>query len=211
MIYKRLPAHCHPGRKIKKILGGVLHFISAKNVEPSKPFDMQACWNLLHDLNLPKSERKFYPNCAGDAREYASYQILVGREEGEAWMLLPIGEEAWHAGISLHKGVGDLNKHTFAVALVGDETSGFTDWQYRFLAQFFPPVMQEQGFTVEWILGHDQVRWAAIQYGIKDKNGNKPKLKFDPSGKADGTGLNFDWARLRGSLHADGTAIASAG
>jgi N-acetyl-anhydromuramyl-L-alanine amidase AmpD len=212
VIYKKLPSHCHPGRNLKKILGGVLHFISGINVEPSNPFDMQVCWNLLHDLNLPKSERKYYPTCAGDEREYASYNILVGREEGEACMLLPISSEAWHAGVSLHKGVGDLNKFTFGVALIATENSGYTDWQYKFLHTFFPPVMQEQGFSADWIPGHDQVRYAATQAGFKDKNNNTPKPKKDPSGKPDGTGGNFDWERFRGGLiHASGTVTAVSG
>lgn len=212
MIYKKLPPHCHPGRKIKKILGAVIHFISAKNVEPSNPFDMQVIYNMLCDLNLPKAERKFYPDLYTDGtdnRTWASYNILVGRNEGEVWLLQPITQETWHAGVSFHDGVTDLNKHTFSVALVGDEDSGMTDWQYRFLAEFFPPVMREQQFTVEWIPGHDMVRWAAIMRGMTDSRGRKPKTKVDPSGKADGTGTNFDWPRFRGSLHGVGTATTA--
>lgn len=199
MIYKRLPSHCHPGRNLKEIYGGVLHFISGINVEPSNPFDMQVVFNLLHDLNLPKSERKYYPTCTGEERDYASYNILVGREEGEAWMLLPISSEAWHAGISLHNGVRDLNKVTFGVALIATENSGYTDWQYNFLHTFFPPVMLEHKFTVDWIPGHDMVRRAAIQAGFKDKNNKTPKAKPDP-------GENFEWARFRGALNAERTA-----
>lgn len=173
-----------------------VHFTSGINVEPSNPFDMQVCWNMLHDLNLPKSGRKFYPECAGIGRTYASYNLLIGRNPGEEWVLVPLEREAYHAGVSKHGDRTDCNKFMTGAALVGTEESGFTDWQYERLALRAAEHRKKYGFTNSDIVGHDRLRYNAKLAGMKHSDGSTPADKFDPSGKKDGTGDNFEWQRF---------------
>jgi N-acetyl-anhydromuramyl-L-alanine amidase AmpD len=192
---KQLPSFCYPGRSIQ-VAGMCIHFTSGMNIEPSNPFDMTVIWDMLHDLNLAKSSRKVYPNVAGIGREYASYNQLIGRIKGESLLLVPFGKEVYHAGVSLHKGRPDCNKFMDAVALAGAEESGYTDWQYEELAYVASERRHLYGYGNDDIVGHDTLRHNAKQAGMKHSNGSAPADKFDPSGKADGTGDNFDWSRF---------------
>jgi N-acetyl-anhydromuramyl-L-alanine amidase AmpD len=197
MEIKLLPANCYPGRSIR-IEGLAVHFTSgiSKDVEPNNPFDPEVVWRMLHDLNLPRSGRKYYPNCEGIARSHASYNELIGRERGESLILVPFGKETYHAGVSLHKGRSGCNKFMASAALIGTEESGFTDWQYERLAQVAADQRAVNGFQNDDIAGHDRLRWNARQAGMKNSEGKVPDWKLDPSGKADGTGENFDWPRF---------------
>lgn len=194
MQTKFLPTFCYPGRS-RPIKGMVVHFISGIYMEPSNPWDMQVCWNILHDLNLPKSGRKFYPDCG--EKMGASYNELIGRQAGEDWLLVPYGKLTYHAGVSLHKGVSGCNDFMVGVALVGTEESGYTDWQYECLANIAATLMQTHKFELDDIVGHDTVRHNAKLAGMTDSKGKPPKDKLDPSGQADGKGSNFDWMRFR--------------
>jgi N-acetyl-anhydromuramyl-L-alanine amidase AmpD len=194
MQTRPLPSHCYPGRS-RPIRGLTIHFISAINVEPSQPFEMQVIWNLLHDLNLPKSGRKFYPNCAGIPRQYASYNELIGRNPGEDWLLVPYGKEVYHAGKSLHKGRSDCNKFMPGIALVGTKESGFTDWQYERLAEIDATLQHAHHYAPDDTVGHDTLRHNAKLAGQTNADGTELDDKFDPSGQADGRGSNFDWLR----------------
>lgn len=207
MEIKLLPSFCFPGRNIN-IDGLGIHFTSgiSEDVEPSNPFDPQVVWNMLHDLNLPRSGRKFYPKCEGIARTFASYNQLIGRERGESLLLVPFGKEVYHAGVSLHKNRKNCNGFMAGVALIGTETSRFTDWQYeelaevaaeqRHLSEIRAKATGEQGFQNSDIVGHDRLRHNAKLAGLTHSDGRIPDDKHDPSGKTDGTGQNFDWPRF---------------
>lgn len=197
MVSNLLPSFCFPGRSIK-VEGMGIHFTSgiSEDVEPSNPFDMQVVWNMLHDLNLPKSSRKFYPNCAGIGRMWASYNLLIGRNPGEEWILVPLEKEAYHAGISKHGNREDCNRWMTGAALIGTEESLFSDWQYERLALRAAEHRQKYGFPNSDIVGHDRLRHNAKLAGLTHDDGRIPADKRDPSGKADGTGKNFDWPRF---------------
>lgn len=200
MIQKPLPAHCYSGRKLKKIMGGMLHFTSAKNVDPKNAFDIDACWRMMHDLNLPKEKRLFYPDVYTDGtdnRTWGSYNELIGRNEGEDYILAPYFHEAYHAGITLHNGIANLNEWMPGICLVADETSGYTDWQYNTSADVISILATTFKFDPRvWTVGHDRARFQAIEAGMLDKKGKVPPFKHDPSGQKDGLGKNFDWPRF---------------
>lgn len=196
MQTKFLPTYCYPGRS-RAIRGLTIHFISAIYAEPSNPFDMQVIYNLLCDLNRPKSLREFYPKCTGEKRLYASYNELIGRNPGEDWLLVPYGKEVYHAGRSIHKGVQGCNKFMPGIALVGTKESGFTDWQYERLAEIDALMLQTHGYELDDTVGHDTIRHAAKLAGLTNDDGTELEDKFDPSGQADGKGSNFDWLRYR--------------
>jgi len=200
MIYKKLPDFCYSPRALS-VEGIIVHYFSAINAEPSNPFDMEVCRNLFLDLNRAKFEREWYlkgPDAPPD-REYASAHVLIGRE-GEEWLLVPFAKQAFHAGQSILADRKHCNNFTIGVELVGTINSGFTDIQYTALAEFCRLMMDTHGFGIDMIQGHDTVRWAAIKAGLSDKK------KYDPSGKPDGTGNNFNWAKLRGLINDSGTA-----
>lgn len=199
MIYKKLPDFCYNSRKLERVSGIIVHYYSAINAEPSNPFDMEVCRNLFLDLNRVQAQRQWYLKDGPPERAYASAHVLIGRD-GTEWLLVPLDKQAYHAGESVLNGQRYCNNFTLGVELVGTINSGFTDIQYEKLAAFCKTMLKQHGFGVDMIAGHDQVRWAAMQAGHTDKK------KYDPSGKPDGTGSNFDWEKLRGLINVDGTA-----
>lgn len=200
MIQKPLPPHCYPAGKIRKIIGAMLHFTSAENVDPKNAFDVDACWRMLHDLNLEKGKRLYYPDVYTDGtdnRTYASYNELIGRNDGEDYILAPYFQQAYHAGITKLDDLTNLNEWMPGICLVGNKTSGYTDWQYKTSADAVAILAVTFKFDPRTrVLGHDRARFNAIQAGMKNKYNKTPDFKYDPSGQKDGLGKNFDWPRF---------------
>lgn len=195
MIDKKLPAWCYSKRALESIDGIIVHYYSAINVEPHDPFDMDVCRNLFLDLNRDKSEREHYLKSGSDPEDRmpASAHVLIGRE-GEEWLLVPFAKQAYHAGHSILNGRKHCNNFTLGVELIGTINSGFTTYQYEHLAEFCANMMLKHGFGLDSIAGHDQVRWAAMEAGLTTAK------KYDPSGRFDGNGDNFDWSLLHGLI-----------
>ena len=191
MKSRLLRSYCYSTRELAEIGGVVIHHFSAINVDPDRAFELEACRDLFHDLNRPRSERAHYMQSDDwpEKRMYASAHLLIGRD-GETWRLVEFDRVAWHAGSSLMAGRRGLNNWTLGIELVGTDKSGFTRAQYLRLAELLAHLEAEYGFDRENVQGHDQVRYAANQAGA-----DKP-AKRDPSGQADGQGSNFDWFYL---------------
>ncbi len=186
-----LPDWCISGRKLEALDGVVVHYFSGRNVDPDKQFDLEVCRNLFLDLNRAKDEREFYMREKKwpDKRMYASAHLLIGRE-GEVWKLVDYARQAYHAGASILNGRASCNRWTLGIELVGSIESGFSKAQYLALVSIL--VMLEDEYSIERdnVAGHDTVRHAAIQAG------SKKRAKYDPSGRKDGKGDNFDWFYL---------------
>ncbi len=195
MISKQLPKFCFSGR-VMKPKGIVIHYFSCINVDRDHSFDLDACRNLMIDLNQPKNERCHYLKEPHHkiTRGYASAHVLIGRN-GETWKLIDFDKQAYHAGHSSLNGVIHCNRWTVGVELIGTIDSGFTDEQYCALNLLCAGLMKDYYFESESIAGHDQVRYEAIL------NGKRASYKTDPSGSKDGQGDNFDWDKLK---HLDG-------
>ena len=187
MRSKILPDYCISGRALEGMDGAVIHYFSAKNVDPENQFELEACRNLFLDLNRAKIERKFYMH--GDkwprARMYASAHLLIGRG-GETWRLVEYEKQAYHAGASILNGRKSCNRWTLGIELVGTIDSGFTSEQYRELAK----ILHDLEIDRANIAGHDEVRHNAIEQG------STKRAKYDPSGRKDGQGDNFKWNYL---------------
>lgn len=190
---KILPDYCIPGTPIKKVQGVIVHYVSVKNVAPKTPFDMYRCRELFLDLNREKSSREKYmkDDKWPDKRMHASAHILIGRS-GEVWRLVEFDKQAYHAGPSVLQGRPACNRWTIGIELVGDTHSGFTREQYFALANTLQDLQKQFKFARRFVAGHDSVRYAAIQ--ARPKNGYR--YKYDPSGRKDGQGNNFDWFYL---------------
>lgn len=190
-VEKLLPDYCYSGRKIDKVDGLVIHHFSCMNVDPGNQFDIDACYNLMVDLNLPRSQREHYlkDDRCNEGRFYASAHAFIDRD-GTLYQLINYGLKANHAGASMMADRHNCNEFTLGVELIGTSNSGFTEAQYDTLAEFCAEQMAEHDFDEEFIQGHDTVRNAAIQ------DGKKSARKYDPSGQWDGNGTNFDWNHL---------------
>ncbi len=192
MRSKILPSFCINGRALHEVAGVIIHYFSGKNVDPENQFDLDVCRQLFLDLNRPKIDRVFYMQADKwpDGRMYASAHLLIGRE-GQVWKLVEFDREAYHAGASILNGRNGCNRFTLGIELIGTQDSGFTRQQYEALATQLIDLQDEYHFADEDIAGHDTVRWAAIEHG------SKKRPKYDPSGRKDGQGDNFDWDYLR--------------
>lgn len=183
-----LPSYCISGRPLSSVGGVILHYFSARNVDPDNKFDMHVCRDLLLDLNRNKVVRKRYmkEDKWPAKRMYASAHVLIGRA-GEVWRLVEFDQQAYHAGASSLNGKTKCNRWTLGVELVGDNHSGFTDEQYGALADFLKSLGTQYSIDRDAVAGHDSVRWEAINAG------SRARPKYDPSGRKDGLGDNFDW------------------
>jgi N-acetyl-anhydromuramyl-L-alanine amidase AmpD len=184
---KILPDYCISGRPLEDLAGAVIHYFSAKNVDPDNQFELEACRNLFLDLNRAKIERKFYMHGEKWPRDrmYASAHLLIGRG-GETWRLVEYGKQAYHAGASILNSRSSCNRWTLGIELVGTIDSRFTPEQYRELATILHSLELDRAY----IIGHDEVRHNAIEQG------SNKRAKYDPSGRKDGKGDNFDWNHL---------------
>jgi N-acetyl-anhydromuramyl-L-alanine amidase AmpD len=184
---KILPEYCTSGRPLEELAGAVIHYFSAKNVDPENQFDLETCRNLFLDLNRAKIERKFYmfDDKWPAGRMYASAHLVIGRG-GETWRLVEYEKQAYHAGASILNGRRSCNRWTLGIELIGTIDSGFTPEQYQELATVLAGLEVDRAN----IAGHDEVRHNAIEQG------SKKRAKYDPSGRKDGQGDNFDWNQL---------------
>lgn len=196
MLSKVLPDFCISGRPMESIDGVVIHYFSARNVDPENLFEMNVCRDLFIDLNLKKEDRVHYmkDDKWPGGRMYASAHMLIGRS-GEVWKLVEFGNQAYHAGSSIMNGRSECNRWTLGIELVGSVDSGFTNDQYISLAEILTYLMEEYRFPFSNVCGHDLVRWNAIQ------KGSNKRPKYDPSGRKDGKGDNFDWSYLKSLVY----------
>lgn len=183
-----LPDWCISGRKLEALDGVIVHYFSGRNVDPENQYDLDVCRDLFLDLNRPRDERALYmlEDKWPDKRMYASAHVLIGRD-GETWKLVEFDRQAYHAGASILNGRSNCNRWTLGVELVGAIDSGFSKAQYSALVDLLVDLEEQHGFSRDNVAGHDHVRHAAIEAG------STKRAKYDPSGRKDGKGDNFDW------------------
>ncbi len=186
-----LPDWCISGRELEALDGVVVHYFSARNVDPENRYELDVCRELFLDLNRPREQRVNYmrEDKWPPGRMYASAHVLIGRD-GEVWKLVEFDLQAYHAGASILNGRASCNRWTLGVELVGAVDSGFSKAQYLALVELLAALEERHAFSRDNVAGHDSVRHAAIQAG-SDK-----RPKYDPTGRKDGKGDNFDWFYL---------------
>lgn len=185
----------------KATLGALIHFLSAiYSMKPELWSDWETCWQLIHDMNVEPQHRQF--GVYDDVKRSASYSGLVGRE-GQFIETAPIEARTWHAGKSVMNGMSKCNNFALGYAVIAapfkakrrdgsyDEELlkiyGYTDAQYRTMANVVARGMHLYGFSVMWVKGHDQVR-ADYNSGVPSNKQAKPKP--DP-------GITWDWDKFR--------------
>ena len=138
MIENHLPNNCYSSSKMDSIDGAVIHFISAKNIEPLVPFDLDSIINIFKKYKV-------------------SAHYLIDRK-GEVIELVPKLHRAYHAGKSLMNGRSGCNNFTIGIELMGGTPWPYTDEQMLSLGELLARLMTEHQFTLDWVQGHDRVR-----------------------------------------------------
>ena len=156
IIKKHLPAFCYSKYKIKSVDGLVVHFISAKNILPDDPFNLEAIIGIF--------------------KQYGVSANFLIRRDGTIIELVPGLYRSHHAGKSIMNGRENCNKFTMGVELEGGTDFPYTDEQMLALGTLSAQLMTEHKFTAEWVQGHDRVR-ANWNEQYPDK---KASVKVDP-------------------------------
>ena len=181
-IEKRfLPIQCYASAKHNfkpkeiKATGIVQHYFSCINVQPERPYNLDQCWQLMHDLNFDKSDR--ISDLYKGKRLYASAHFLIGRD-GTILQLVPLEFQAWYAGRSSYDGRKGCNAFMFGIENVGGDGVPYTDAQYHSNAWLCAWLIKKFGIETDHIVGHEDVA---------------PGRKTDP-------GKLFDWQIMHGLI-----------
>lgn len=172
ITHNELPDNCYSRRALESPTGIVVHYVSAWYAARDRWADLETIFTQTHELNLPGAGRGDVLPVSEDARAYASYHYVIGRE-GEVWHMTPLDRQAYHAGKSTWAGRDHCNRWTFGVALVAHPDPDYTEAQYEALAALVDVLKAE--YSITEIFGHDECA---------------PDRKVDP-------GPAFDWARVR--------------
>ena len=142
----------------------VIHSISL----PPNRFGTDAVQRLFTGTLDPTS----HPALAGLQGVRVSAHFFL-RRRGELLQFVPVGDRAWHAGVSRHRGRTRCNDHSVGIELEGDARRRFTRAQYQGLAQLVRSLAE--ALPVRDIAAHSQIA---------------PGRKRDP-------GPLFDWRMLK--------------
>ncbi len=156
MIKRHLPEFCYSKNLMKSVDGITVHFISAVNVTPDDPFNLEEILKILTTYAV-------------------SYHYLIERD-GTIIELVPGLHKAYHAGKSIMNDRENCNDFAIGITLAGGTVFPYTDEQILNLGELSAQIMTEHHFTSEWIQGHDEIRknW-------NDKYPNKKRaVKVDP-------------------------------
>lgn len=181
IVKRHLPESCYSSRMMKAVNGAMVHFISAANILPSDPFNLEAIIQIF-------------------INDGVSAKYLIDRD-GAVYDLVPGYRKSYHAGYSRMNGIDNCNAFTVGIELIGGTDWPYTDEQILALGQLLAQLMTENQFTLEWIQGHDKCRadWIA-EYPNKAKAKKVPN-KPDP-------GTHFPWKALKDMLYGLSYAIS---
>lgn len=156
IIKKHLPPSCYSRRKLMSIDGIVIHFVSAKNILPDDPFNLDAIIGIFEQYKVS-----------------AHYLI---RRDGTIIELVPLSYRAHHAGKSIMNDREGCNNFTVGIELEGGTDYPYTDEQMASLGTLSAQLMTEHQFSFDWVQGHDKVR---KNWNTKYPQ-NKRSVKVDP-------------------------------
>jgi len=161
--------HFRPGRRAD-IDTIVVHYISAVNINPDDPFNLEQILDLLRKPIQYKAD----DGQVNSVRVSAHY--LISRQ-GEIYKLVDEQNVAWHAGVSSLRGrqIGNsCNDFSIGIELMGGKNFDYTDEQYQALIELIRDIRTRYRIAKENIVGHDFIA---------------PGRKEDP-------GPHFDWDRV---------------
>jgi N-acetyl-anhydromuramyl-L-alanine amidase AmpD len=148
----------------------VIHYASARAVDPGRAYDMRLVVKIFCDLGV------------------SSHYIIT--RGGDVYLLVPEDMKAWHCGGSImpapdnRRGVNDFS---IGIELIGTDESGFTKKQYASLARLCRDLEKRRQKKFVYV-GHEDIAGRrAVRLGLRKDR------KVDP-------GAAFDWNLLRSSL-----------
>ncbi|TLZ19192.1 MAG: 1,6-anhydro-N-acetylmuramyl-L-alanine amidase AmpD [Gammaproteobacteria bacterium] len=148
---------------------------------------------IVHGISLPPGEfggpwidRLFTGTLPADGhpffRDLATARLSAHaliRRDGLIVQYVPLGERAWHAGVSEYRGRSGCNDFSIGVELEGTDSTPYTDAQYQQLASLTLALLEAYAsMSTDRIVGHADVA---------------PDRKSDPW-------ATFDWPRYRALL-----------
>ena len=169
-------ADWHPGARI----------VPSPNFDP-RPAQVPIDLIVIHSISLPPGvygghgiEQLFTNQLDPDAHPYyaqiaalkVSSHFLI-RRDGEVVQFVPVGERAWHAGVSNWHGRERCNDFSIGIELEGDDETPFAAAQYTALQELL--VSLAATWPVRAITSHAHIA---------------PSRKTDP-------GPCFDWAMVQ--------------
>lgn len=129
----------------------------------------------IDDLFCNRLDAARHPYFAEIASLKVSSHLLI-RRDGELVQYVPLGQRAWHAGVSSFAGRSGCNDFSIGVELEGADDVPYAAPQYARLAALSGGLLQAfPAITPERIVGHSDIA---------------PGRKTDP-------GAAFDWPRFR--------------
>ena len=156
IIKNHLPSFCYSKNKMKSVDGAAIHFVSAKNILPDDPFNLEAIMGIFKEYGVS-----------------AKYLI---RRNGDIIELVPDNYKSYHAGKSIMNGREGCNNFTIGIELEGGTNFPYTEEQMLNLGELLAQLMTKNQFTLDWIQGHDKIR-ANWNEKYPDKKASK---KVDP-------------------------------
>ncbi|MDH5631838.1 MAG: 1,6-anhydro-N-acetylmuramyl-L-alanine amidase AmpD [Gammaproteobacteria bacterium] len=145
---------------------------------------------IIHAISLPPRQfggpyvEQLFCNCL-DVSHHEYFREIQGlevsshlfiRRDGELIQFVPLGQRAWHAGVSECEGRQRVNDFSIGIELEGDDFTPFEEAQYECLAGVTRALMDAYpDISVDRIYGHADIA---------------PTRKTDP-------GPYFDWQRYR--------------
>jgi len=174
IIKKHLPAHCYSPRKMKSVDGLLVHYISAVNITPNDPFNLDEILKIFVSYG------------------YSAHYLI--RRNGDVVELVPEGHIAYHAGDSFLNGRNWCNGFMLGVELEGGKDFPYEDAQMLSLGELAATQMTKHGFTLDYVKGHDEVRANWIKEFPEKAKKKKTKKKYDP-------GKHFQWGILNDMLY----------
>jgi len=145
---------------------------------------------VIHSISLPPGGygaadvESFFLNHL-NAQSHPFYQSICDlrvsshlfiKRNGELVQFVPLGERAWHAGVSEFEGRARVNDFSIGIELEGSDYVPFEEKQYETLFAVTAAIRSAYpAITPDRVVGHNQIA---------------PQRKTDP-------GLYFNWTRYR--------------
>jgi len=140
----------------------VIHYMSAVNVNPARPYDLGLNLKIFCDYGV------------------SSHYLITRR--GRVLRLVPEEMKAWHAGASIMPEPDNrtgVNEFSIGIELMGAEKSGFTKLQYAALRRLCQDIEKRRGKKMR-LVGHDQVAGErAVAMGLRADAKTDPGPLFD--------------------------------
>jgi N-acetyl-anhydromuramyl-L-alanine amidase AmpD len=150
----------------------VVHYISAVEILPEHPFNLEAILSIYCKYGV-------------------SCHYMVSRD-GCIFQLVPPAKKAWHCGGSIMPDPDNrimVNDFSIGIELMATKDSGFTEAQYASLIELCVFLEKDFHCTFTYV-GHDQIS------GIRAFDmGLRKDIKVDP-------GILFDWNKFYRQLNA---------